>query len=302
MKVRCCRAGARYLPCWSPWRVQLYPHVSRMLTRAVTQARACRAGALAAGFTAPQFAAGSHASGTCRSPGVLHILGMPIGNAHDVAASTLQVLPKLSLVAVEDTRVYRGWLKAWGMPIPAGQKVVSCPEHQVAARTPAVLAALGDGRQVGLASDAGLPGIADPGARIVAAVHDAGYGVRVHGAGSAVAAAVCVAGVQAAAHHGWTFHAWVPKRSAEKLAWSTELCHPSQGSAVHIAYESPARLEHTLDLLADAELASGQARSMCIAVNLTKPTQRIIRHTSIAAVRAAVREQPVQGEIVLVMW
>ena len=154
------------------------------------------------------------------------------------AARTLASVP---LVAAEDTRVTRRLLAH----LDARPRLVSCNEHNWSRRLPALLEALESG-DVALVTDAGSPGISDPGAGVVAAVAEAGYAVVGVPGVSAVAAALSVAGLPA---DRFTFLGFLPRRRSERAETLTE----AGGSGrTLVIFEAPHRLRATIIDIADA--------------------------------------------------
>ena len=124
--------------------------------------------------------------------GTLYVIGTPIGNLEDITVRATRILASVPLVAAEDTRVTRRLLTH----LDAKPRLVSCNEHNWTRRLPALLDALESG-DVAMVTDAGSPGISDPGAGVVVAVAEAGYQVVSVPGVSAVPAALSVAGFPA---------------------------------------------------------------------------------------------------------
>ena len=180
--------------------------------------------------------------------GALYVVGTPIGNLDDLTVRAARVLSATPLIAAEDTRVSRRLLAHLGV----SPRVVSCNEHNWRRRVPELLAAL-DGGDVALVTDAGAPGVSDPGAGVVAAAADAGYAVvRVPGV-SAVTAALSVSGFAA---DRFRFLGFLPRRRAERVAILEEA--GDAGETV-VIFEAPHRVRATLgdlaEIVGDAPLA-----------------------------------------------
>ena len=124
--------------------------------------------------------------------GTLYIVGTPIGNLEDVTRRAARVLAQVSLVAAEDTRVTRRLLNHLGIKVT----MTSYNQHNQRARSPAILEALAEG-DVALVTDAGMPGISDPGAELVSLAAGAGFAVEGVPAVSAVTAAIAASGLNA---------------------------------------------------------------------------------------------------------
>src|SRR5262245_12622120 len=132
------------------------------------------------------------------SKGVLYVVATPIGNLEDITLRALKVLEQVGLVAAEDTRRTGILLRHYGIDT----SIVSVHEHNERARIDRILGQLTKGESVALVTDAGTPGISDPGAALVASVRDAGFTVEPIPGASAVAAAISASGIQS---HGFTF-------------------------------------------------------------------------------------------------
>ena len=173
--------------------------------------------------------------------GVLYVIGTPIGNLEDITVRAARILASVPLVAAEDTRVTRRLLAH----LDARPRLVSCNEHNWSRRLPALLEALADG-DVALVTDAGSPGISDPGAGVVAAVAEAGYAVVSVPGVSAVSAALSVAGFPA---DRFAFLGFLPRRRSERTA--TLAAAGGLGQTL-VIFEAPHRLRATLADIADA--------------------------------------------------
>lgn len=172
--------------------------------------------------------------------GILYVIGTPIGNLEDITVRAARILASVPLVAAEDTRVTRRLLTH----LAANPRLVSCNEHNWSRRLPALLEAL-DADDVALVTDAGSPGISDPGAGLVAAIAKAGYAaVSVPGV-SAVAAALSVGGFPA---DRFAFLGFLPRRRAERKATLADAASLGQTLAI---FEAPHRLRATLADLAE---------------------------------------------------
>lgn len=173
--------------------------------------------------------------------GILYVVGTPIGNLEDITVRAARVLASVALVAAEDTRVTRRLLAH----LEARPRVVSCNEHNWQRRLPALLEALDEGN-VALVTDAGSPGISDPGAGPVAAIAEAGYEVVSVPGVSAVAAALSVSGFPA---DRFVFLGFLPRRRAERTA---ALADAASFGQTLVLFEAPHRLKATLGDIAEA--------------------------------------------------
>jgi 16S rRNA (cytidine1402-2'-O)-methyltransferase len=216
---------------------------------------------------------------------VLSVCATPIGNLEDVTLRVLRELAEADVVLCEDTRHTRVLLERHGIRA----RLLSYHQHNEAARVGELLPRLRAGERVALVSDAGLPGVNDPGARLIAACLEAGVPVTVLPGPSAVETALVASGLVG---DGYTFLGYLPrgaKQLAELwagLAWSP---HPA------VAFESPRRLPATLQSLATAL----PDRAVAICRELTKRFEEVVRGS--AEELAARFSEPPKGEITLVI-
>lgn len=173
--------------------------------------------------------------------GSLYVIGTPIGNLEDITLRAARILASVPLVAAEDTRVTRRLLAH----LEAKARLVSCNEHNWSRRLPALLEALETG-DVALVTDAGSPGISDPGAGVVAAIAGAGYVVASVPGVSAVSAALSVSGFSA---DRFAFLGFLPRRRSERASALAEAAVLGQTLVI---FEAPRRLRATLADIADA--------------------------------------------------
>jgi 16S rRNA (cytidine1402-2'-O)-methyltransferase len=215
----------------------------------------------------------------------LAVCATPIGNLGDVTLRVLDELRAADLVLCEDTRRTRILLDRHGIEA----RLSSYHRHNEAARTPRVLESLRAGERVALVSDAGLPGVNDPGARLIAAAVDEALEVTVLPGASAVETALVVSGLAA---DRYQFVGYLPRRSRELRALVGELA--SWRGAV-VAFESPRRLPGSLQVL--AEELPGRRAAVCR--ELTKRFEEVARGPlDELAARFA---EPPRGEITIVL-
>ena len=216
---------------------------------------------------------------------MLSVCATPIGNLEDVTLRVLRELAEADLVLCEDTRRTRILLDRHGI----AARTLSYHEHNEAARTAELLPRLLAGERVALVSDAGLPGVNDPGARLIAAALEAGVPVTVLPGASAVETALVASGY---AGEQYRFLGYLPRgASALASAWEelTGWSHPA------VAFESPKRLPATLRSLA----AALPQRRVAVCRELTKVFEEVVRGS--AAEVAAHFTEPPKGEITLVL-
>ena len=215
----------------------------------------------------------------------LAVCATPIGNLEDVTLRVLRELAEADLVLCEDTRRTRTLLSRHGI----SAKLLSYHEHNEAKRTAELLPRLVSGERMALVSDAGLPGISDPGNRLAAAAIEAGVPVTVLPGASAVEAALVASGF---AWERFQFVGYLPRGSKALAAlWEEVAAWPH---AV-VAFESPQRLPKTLESLA----GSLPQRPVAVCRELTKAFEEVVRGVP-ADVLARFREPP-KGEITLVL-
>ena len=216
----------------------------------------------------------------------MYLVATPIGNLEDITRRALRVLGEVQVIAAEDTRRSRRLLEHFGLSTP----IVSLFEHNERARIPGLLARLDRGESVAVVTDAGSPGISDPGYPLVRAAAAAGYRVESVPGASAVIAALQVSGLPTDA---FVFVGFLPPKGAARRRRLEEL---SERRETVVAFESPHRVDACL---ADLEAIWGD-RPMALARELTKLHEQIVRGTA-REVRAALGADQRRGEIVLVL-
>jgi 16S rRNA (cytidine1402-2'-O)-methyltransferase len=213
------------------------------------------------------------------------VCATPIGNLDDITLRVLEELRSADVVLAEDTRHTRGLLERHGI----SARLLSYHEHNEAARAAELLPRLQAGERVALVSDAGLPGISDPGVRLVRAAREAGVDVTVLPGPSAVDTALVTSGL---ADSRYAFLGFLPRRAAEREQLWRDL---ERWPWPVVAFESPQRLPRSLRSLAafDAE------REVAVCRELTKRFEEVVRGT--AAELAERFGEPPKGEITLVV-
>ncbi|HET9328220.1 MAG TPA: 16S rRNA (cytidine(1402)-2'-O)-methyltransferase [Candidatus Eisenbacteria bacterium] len=213
-------------------------------------------------------------------------MATPIGNLEDITQRALRTLGEVQAVAAEDTRRTRRLLDHFGLSAP----VVSLFEHNEQRRVPALIERLTAGDSVAVVTDAGSPGVADPGYRLVRAAIESGIEVRSVPGASAVITALQVSGLPTDA---FTFAGFLPvkpgarRRRLEELATRRETV---------VAFEAPHRIDKTLE---DLESIWGD-RMIALARELTKTFEEVIRGAA-TEVRARLTSEKRRGEMVLVL-
>ena len=215
----------------------------------------------------------------------LAVCATPIGNLDDVTLRVLAELREADVVLCEDTRRTRILLDRHGIEA----RLLSYHRHNEAARTTEALRRLEGGERIALVSDAGLPGVNDPGARLIVAAVGAGLPVTVLPGPSAVETALVASGLVG---ERYQFVGYLPRRAGELQALAAELArwpHPV------VAFESPRRLPASLRVL--AEVVGERPAAVCR--ELTKRFEEIVRGT-VAELAERLAEPP-RGEITLVL-
>lgn len=219
-----------------------------------------------------------------KSGGTLYLCGTPIGNLEDVTLRVLRVLGEADLIAAEDTRHTRKLLGRYGIKTP----LTSFHAHNRVRKTPELLERLRAGASVALVSDAGMPGISDPGAELVAEAARAGFNVVPVPGPSAVLTALVVSGLRT---DRFVFEGFLPRRGRKR---ALEGLRGERRTVV--LFEAPTRLQATLE---DILEVLGN-RMVVVARELTKQHEEVFRGTVIEA-RAHFTALPPRGEFTLVL-
>ncbi len=215
----------------------------------------------------------------------LAVCATPIGNLDDVTLRVLAELREADVVLCEDTRVTRVLLERHEIRA----RLLSYHEHNEAKRTAELVPRLQAGERIALVSDAGLPGVSDPGARLIAAALDAAVPVTVLPGASAVETALVASGLGA---DRYQFVGFLPRSGAARRELWAEL---ARWPHAVVAFESPQRLPRTLASLAEAL----PERRAAVCRELTKFYEEVVRGT--AAELAMRFAEPPKGEIVVVL-
>jgi 16S rRNA (cytidine1402-2'-O)-methyltransferase len=198
--------------------------------------------------------------------GALILVGTPIGNLSDLSDRARATLQAVDVIAAEDTRRTRALLTAAG--IPAGRRVRALHAHNERAEAKKIVELVAAGKRVAYVTDAGMPGIADPGERLVRACVDAGLAVEIVPGPSALVTALVVSGLPAGR---FRFEGFLPRKGTARA----ERLHAIATSDVTVVlFESPHRVGATL---ADLTAACGPEREVAIARELTKLHEEIAR-------------------------
>ena len=190
------------------------------------------------------------------------MVATPIGNLRDVTLRALDVLKSVDSIAAEDTRITRKLLGHHGIHV----RLFALHEHNERDAAGRLIAALSEGKSVALVSDAGTPGISDPGAVAVAQVREAGFRVVPIPGPNAAIAAIAASGMRAAT---FCFHGFLPARKGDR---ETALARLSRQTGLLVFYEAPHRIEGSVESMV---AVFGGERRIGIARELTKLFEQI---------------------------
>jgi 16S rRNA (cytidine1402-2'-O)-methyltransferase len=234
-------------------------------------------------------AGGERRDNTPLAPG-LYLVATPIGNLEDITLRALRVLRSVDRIACEDTRQTQKLLNHFGIETPT----VSYHMHNEAGRAAELIQALKGGARIAVVSDAGTPGISDPGEEIASAAIAAGIPVFPVPGANAVLTALIASGLPSEA---FTFRGFLPAKDGQRRTVLEELRRtwsPEQGTVAF--YEAPHRI---LEALQDVEMVFGAQQSIVLGRELTKMHEEFLRG-AVVEVRAELERRPaVRGEIVL---
>lgn len=218
--------------------------------------------------------------------GKLYLVATPIGNLEDITLRALRILRQVNLIAAEDTRQTRKLLDRHEIHGP----LVSYQEHNKESRGPEILEALQEG-DVALVSDAGTPGLSDPGYELVQAATEHGFPVSPIPGPSAPIAALVASGLPT---NEFVFVGYLPRRAADRRRVLEELSRERRSL---IAFEAPHRLRRSLG---DLVTAFGESRPAAVCREMTKLHEEILRDT-LGGIREHFDRVEPRGEITLVV-
>ncbi|MBD2562939.1 MULTISPECIES: 16S rRNA (cytidine(1402)-2'-O)-methyltransferase [Nostoc] len=220
-------------------------------------------------------------------PGTLYVVGTPIGNLEDITFRAVRILQTVDIIAAEDTRHTGKLLQHFQVKTPQ----VSYHEHNRTSRIPELLEHLVNNKAIALVSDAGMPGISDPGYELVKACIEAGIPVVPIPGASAAITALSAAGLPT---DRFVFEGFLPAKSQQRQEHLESL---QTESRTLIFYESPHRLRDTLQDLAEVW---GSDRQIVLGRELTKLYEEFWRGTIAEAIAHYSQREP-QGEYTLVV-
>ncbi|MBN3891717.1 MAG: 16S rRNA (cytidine(1402)-2'-O)-methyltransferase [Nostoc sp. JL31] len=220
-------------------------------------------------------------------PGTLYVVGTPIGNLEDITFRAVRILQTVDIIAAEDTRHTGKLLQHFQVKTPQ----VSYHEHNRTSRIPELLEHLVNNKAIALVSDAGMPGISDPGYELVKACIEAGIPVVPIPGASAAITALSAAGLPT---DRFVFEGFLPAKTQQRQEHLESL---QTESRTLIFYESPHRLRDTLQ---DLALVWGSDRQIVLGRELTKLYEEFWRGTIAEAIAYYTQREP-QGEYTLVV-
>jgi 16S rRNA (cytidine1402-2'-O)-methyltransferase len=220
------------------------------------------------------------------TPGTLYLVATPIGNLEDITLRALRTLRECDIIAAEDTRRTGQLLKHFSIAKPQ----ISYFQFNEAKRSEEILTRLGRGERVALVTDAGTPGISDPGERVVKAAIEAGFRVESVPGACALVAALTASGLPTQEFH---FLGFLPHKSGQRRK-VLEGLKSTRGTL--ILYESPYRVEK---LLAELQAVFPERRTV-LARELTKRFEEYLRGNP-AALAESLRNRAIRGEFVVLV-
>ena len=224
------------------------------------------------------------------APG-LYLVGTPIGNLGDITLRAIRVLRSVDRIACEDTRQTQKLLNHFGITTPT----VSCHEHNEAERIPEFLGAMQKGSRIAIVSDAGMPGISDPGMRLAAAAIEAGIAVHPIPGANAALSALVASGLNT---QQFLYVGFLPAKAGARRAELERLASSAEDSTTLVFYEAPHRI---LETLADVQAVWGAQCRVVVARELTKLHEEFLRG-SVAEVTAGLSQRDrIRGEITLLV-
>jgi 16S rRNA (cytidine1402-2'-O)-methyltransferase len=221
--------------------------------------------------------------------GILYVVATPIGNLGDITLRALEILKSVDAIAAEDTRHSSGLLKHFGI----SKKLIAVHEHNEQQSAEKLLAQLKNGENIALVTDAGTPGISDPGAIVVKIACEAGVKVVPIPGASAVVAALSASGIT---QNGFYFHGFLPASSAARRKTLETL---KSQTVTLVLYEAPHRI---VECVEDIAQVLGGERQITFCRELTKTFETIYTcpaSRSSAWLQADINQQ--RGEFVLLI-
>jgi 16S rRNA (cytidine1402-2'-O)-methyltransferase len=224
-----------------------------------------------------------------KQPIALYVVATPIGNLGDITARALDTLRNVSVIAAEDTRMTKQLLSHFGI----SQRLLAVHDHNEKHAAEGLVKLLREGQSIALVTDAGTPAVSDPGAKVVAAVREAGFDVIPIPGASALVTALSASGV---GEGGFVFHGFLPPRAGDRVRALEQL---KSSPYALVFYESPHRVVESVTAIASV---FGDTRHLVLCRELTKKFETIVRlqlDDAVAWLEADDNNQ--RGEFVLVL-
>lgn len=220
--------------------------------------------------------------------GTLYVVATPIGNLGDITQRARETFGKVSVIAAEDTRVVRKLLSHFDIHVP----VISYHARSAEGVAEKLVARLAAGEDVALVSDAGTPGISDPGTQLVRAAREAGVEVVAVPGPSALAAALSISSMHV---HEFVFLGFMPHKKGRQ----TKFAEITESSRAVVFFESPHRIMKTLESLVEV---LGEERTVGVYRELTKMHEEVVEGTPVYVHEYFLNnEEHVRGEFVVVV-
>ncbi len=219
--------------------------------------------------------------------GILYIVGTPIGNLNDISQRALNILRKVSLIACEDTRQTKKVMNKFNI----SNKLISFNKHNSSIKIPKIINDLKEGKSIALVSDAGLPGICDPGENIAKSVKSEGLDIICIPGACAALTALVSSGLPSSS---FVFEGFLPRKEIDRAKILLEI---SRNEKTTIIYESPRRLKK---LLKELQEFCGGEREIIVARELTKKFEEHVGN-NINEVIEFFNNKNIIGEITVVL-
>ena len=219
-------------------------------------------------------------------PGTLYLVATPIGNLEDITLRALRTLRECDVIAAEDTRHTGQLLRHYEISKP----LISYFKFNEAKRSEEIIERLGKGQRIALVTDAGTPGISDPGERVVRAAIEAGCRVEAVPGPCALVAALTASGLETGEFH---FAGFLPHKSGQRRKRLEKL---REAAGTVVLYESPYRIEKLLGELAETM----PGRTVVLAREVTKKFEEYLRGTAAELMGQFSKRQP-RGEFVVMI-
>ena len=217
----------------------------------------------------------------------LYIVATPIGNLKDISERGLEVLNAVSLIACEDTRTSSKFLQYYGISTPTR----SLHQHNEHHKIEQFIRHLDAGKDLALITDAGMPGISDPGFLAVRAAHISGHTVSVNTGADAVTTALISSGLPSDSFY---FQGFLPHKKGRQKQWDFLANMP----CTLVVYESPYRI---LKFLSEATIYLGEDRYVAICRELTKAFEEVVRGKLSEVVPIFENRNKIKGEICVII-